>query len=98
MVPCSATENPTMTNRPDDAVLKEVAAGAPPVLAPSNHPVRPVAPLDTKSDRTDRAIVDWRTIDPATIQGEGIPVEELRFFIEIIDEMLRTAPGQYVLI
>ena len=41
---------------------------------------------------------DWRTIDPSTIQGEGIPVEELRFYRETIDEMLRLATGSYVLI
>jgi hypothetical protein len=41
---------------------------------------------------------DWRAIDPSTIQGEGIPVEELRFYRETIGEMLRSAAGAYVLI
>jgi hypothetical protein len=42
--------------------------------------------------------LDWRTIDPSTIQGDDIPVEELRHYQKNIDKMMCEAPGQYVLI
>ncbi len=43
-------------------------------------------------------VIDWRTIDPATIRGEGIPVEELLYYREKIEDLLRDAEGRYVLI
>jgi hypothetical protein len=41
--------------------------------------------------------IDWLTLDPATIEGEG-RIEQLRFYREKIEEMLRSHDGQYVLI
>jgi hypothetical protein len=52
-------------------------------------------PLPAK--RSD-SFIDWRTLDPSTIQGEGIPLEELLFYREKIENLLATAPGRYVLI
>jgi hypothetical protein len=42
--------------------------------------------------------IDWRTVDPETIRGEGIPAEELRYYAERIEELLSHAEGRYVLI
>jgi hypothetical protein len=42
--------------------------------------------------------LDWRTIDPSTIEGENILIEELRFYQENLEELMRVGAGQYVLI
>ena len=63
------------------------------------HPVGGLGPESIEGPRPTGPIShDWRTIDPSTIQGEGIPVEELQFFRETIGDMLRFAAGSYVLI
>jgi hypothetical protein len=58
--------------------------------------------MDKTSDKDDVTrsipVIDWRTIDPAMIRGEGIPIEELLTYREKLDELLRNAPGQFVLI
>jgi hypothetical protein len=43
-------------------------------------------------------VLDWRTIESTTIRGEGIPIEELLFYREKINELLQHAEGRYVLI
>jgi hypothetical protein len=49
-------------------------------------------------DRRYGEFIDWLTLDPATIEGEKGPIEELRFYRENIEELLRSHKGQYVLI
>ena len=53
---------------------------------------RPVSSLDREG------VIDWRTIDEATIRENGILVEELLTFRENIDELLQHGSGQFVLI
>ena len=43
-------------------------------------------------------VIDWRTIDPAIIRGNGILVEELLTYREKLDELLQRGSGQFVLI
>jgi hypothetical protein len=83
-------------------MAKPADGSAPAIPDPVIRPAYPV--VDSGSGSIDRPRLagpitrDWRTIDASTIQGDGIPVEELRFYRETIDEMLRVAAGSYVLI
>ncbi len=43
-------------------------------------------------------VIDWRTLDPSTIRGDGVPVEELHFYQEHLEGLLRAGEGRYVLI
>jgi Family of unknown function (DUF5678) len=84
-----------MADRPEDPTaqaLNEVAIGELPGSVKSADTEIPSA------DRRYGEFVDWRKIDPSTIQGTNIPVEELRFYRENIDELLQSHEGQYVLI
>ena len=74
---------PVVSDLPIEAAYRAVGLGAESIEGP-----RPIGPIDH----------DWRAIDPSTIQGEGIPVGELRFYRETIDEMMRSSAGAYVLI
>ncbi len=49
-------------------------------------------------DLTRSRSVDWRTVDLSTVDGEGLPIEELRFYQEKLGEMLSVARGRFVLI
>jgi hypothetical protein len=68
----------------------------PTTTASGSRIVGPVPPEPLAVHRGE--FIDWRTIDPATIQGEGVPVEELLTYREKLDELLQHAPGQFVLI
>ena len=48
--------------------------------------------------RRSGQLIDWLTLDPATLEGEEGRIEELRFYRENIEELLRSHEGQYVLI
>ena len=92
-----------MTKRVDQVLpgMVELVAGGVPeaeylAQGPTGSPI-PDRPNGPPTVRLEGGF-DWRTVDPSTIQGEGIPVEELRFFGQKIDELLRDGAGQYVLI
>jgi len=84
-----------MADRPEDREtrsLNEVTTGTikgPASLADSGI---------LSTDLLPGTFVDWRTIDPSTIEGTNVPVEELQTYRENIDELLRSHQGQYVLI
>jgi hypothetical protein len=68
-----------------------------PVKEEFGKPAEPIQQINVPFNPAPRCI-DWRTIDPSTIRGEAIPVEELQFYVETLDKLLQMAPGRYVLI
>jgi hypothetical protein len=64
-----------------------------PTLAPGTGHKLASSTIESTASRLPAAtIIDWRTLDPATIHGE------LRNYRDKIEELLDQAAGQYVLI
>ena len=50
------------------------------------------------SDESRQDVIDWRTIDPESLRSRSILVEELLTYRSRLNELMRNAPGMYVLI